>query len=241
MQSCYCCVSFQSSCNRVTAARCPKSHFKQPKIALNMSTANSAVSSNQIGAITRYLTRQWDVLQPKQLAYLLAESRSLHQILSASRSQTFTAVKNISLKKFSTIHFGRTGYWVCGTKLSLAINHKFTVVAMSEFVNPTLSYQMQHYSTCIIRKIRKMLCRFRSVWIQQTRPPPACTVFVITPWLSWSSTVNVVFLTECKVVTLTIWVHIPTKTLYFTTLSLAKIFHVYGRWLKYKDGTMLEW
>jgi len=41
MQSSYCYVPFQSSCNRVTAARCPKSHFKQPKIALNMSTANS--------------------------------------------------------------------------------------------------------------------------------------------------------------------------------------------------------
>jgi hypothetical protein len=50
------------------------------------------------------------------------------------------------------------------------------VVAVSELVIPTLSYQTQHYSTCIIWKDRKMLCRIRSVWIQQTQPPSACTV-----------------------------------------------------------------
>lgn len=50
------------------------------------------------------------------------------------------------------------------------------MVAVSELVNPTLSYQMQHYSTCVIWKNRKMLCRFSSVRIQQTQPPPACTV-----------------------------------------------------------------
>lgn len=50
------------------------------------------------------------------------------------------------------------------------------MVAVYELVIPTLSYQMQHYYTCIIWKNGIILCRFRSVWIQQTQPPPACTV-----------------------------------------------------------------